>query len=593
MAEQELEDLKGRVRQIEEVLTYLVDHVDSIDRKTAPAPTKPAGESPIGSAQTDSSSADEQTSHAYSSSPSQQMHRPPRPQPQTRPMPSSRAASSAQVLGFVAAICFVFAGAYIVKLALDLNWLTPLRQVALGTVFGLTLIGAGFGLRLKDRQFASLLPAAGVLVLMSALLGAHSIYKLLDTPVAVFGSLGLSAVTIWLYRRFEATAYLFLAPLGAYFVPSIALAVADANADFTAAYLMAVSLAYGTLSVWSGSRALTLIGAYCAIGVSSAWNLHFNQPQLFLFLILGHFVVFVVAILMQTWELGRPLTRNEAVSYFPVVLFFYAIEYSLLRDLIPGWVDWIAIAFAIGLNGLYFAGRELVSKSSALASRDVIHGLSLIILFHALYLNLLPDEGRPALMLALLAVIAFLPNFSIATPMKREDLALTVRIGAFMAFAILLVGLLSVFFNLLKAQDPLWVGYGLTAAALLFAMHVRERSDLVPGYQLNALILGTAHLQAVAAFYNVTQNIGSLAVSAAWCLYACAVLFVGFMRRDRLFAQSSIAVLVIAAGKALLYDTSAASPGVRILCLILTGAVLYGAGFLFRKIERWDTKTAG
>lgn len=30
-----------------------------------------------------------------------------------------------------------------------------------------------------------------------------------------------------------------------------------------------------------------------------------------------------------------------------------------------------------------------------------------------------------------------------------------------------------------------------------------------------------------------------------------------------------------------------AAPAARILCLALTGAVLYGAGFLLRKIDRW------
>lgn len=55
-------------------------------------------------------------------------------------------------------------------------------------------------------------------------------------------------------------------------------------------------------------------------------------------------------------------------------------------------------------------------------------------------------------------------------------------------------------------------------------------------------------------------------------------------------ARSALIVLSFAAGKVLLYDASSTPTVVRILCLLMTGVVLYGSGFLIRKIAGWKTR---
>ena len=56
--------------------------------------------------------------------------------------------------------------------------------------------------------------------------------------------------------------------------------------------------------------------------------------------------------------------------------------------------------------------------------------------------------------------------------------------------------------------------------------------------------------------------------------------------------KSAMLVLGFAAGKALLYDAASAPTTIRILCLLLTGAALYGSGFLIRKISGWKNEKA-
>ena len=75
------------------------------------------------------------------------------------PAPAPRAARPADgtslatsILGWGGALALVLAASYLVRLAIDAGWLTPMRQVALAGMAGLGLIGAGFWLRRADRR---------------------------------------------------------------------------------------------------------------------------------------------------------------------------------------------------------------------------------------------------------------------------------------------------------------------------------------------------------------------------------------------------------------------------------------------------------
>src|SRR5215471_10324023 len=66
----------------------------------------------------------------------------------------SRPALATSILGWGGALALVLAAAYLIRLAIDTGWLTPLRQVGLAAIAGLALIGAGFALRATSRAYA-------------------------------------------------------------------------------------------------------------------------------------------------------------------------------------------------------------------------------------------------------------------------------------------------------------------------------------------------------------------------------------------------------------------------------------------------------
>src|SRR5690242_19987648 len=50
-------------------------------------------------------------------------------------------------LGWGGAVALVLAAAYLIRLAVENGWLTPVRQVAFAAISGLVMIGTGFYLR--------------------------------------------------------------------------------------------------------------------------------------------------------------------------------------------------------------------------------------------------------------------------------------------------------------------------------------------------------------------------------------------------------------------------------------------------------------
>lgn len=102
------------------------------------------------------------------------------------------------------------------------------------------------------------------------------------------------------------------------------------------------------------------------------------------------------------------------------------------------------------------------------------------------------------------------------------------------------------------------------------------------------LFLSLLHVISILSLYRLAFDYGSLAVTCAWGVYSIVILAFSYLKKHAIVAKSSLIVLMVTSLKALLYDASQASSGTRIASLMLTGVVLYGAGYLFQKISKWS-----
>lgn len=499
-------------------------------------------------------------------------------------------------LGIVSSLCFLLAAGFIVKLAVDTGWLTPPRQIVLAMLLGLSLIVAGFSIRKLERAYTSFLPGVGIAILYLSILAAHSFHHLIAMTPALGFVVIVSVLCIAIYMQIRHDFYLLIAALGSYLSPLIlahpapaalpATTAILAQDSFSAYYFAACSIAFAIVSVWLESRFLAMTAATLAMILTAVTGLSLQDDVAVVAALAFQFLAFVSATAVHTIRTRKPLTDKEAWAFFPALLLFYSSEYTFIERIAPVAAPWISIGFAAILLGIYFAAaREL--KDVPLGARDVCYAFVSVVLFHSLYLEILTDAIRPWLFVIVASAVAFVPK-----PMPSQSSGLRVPMMA-VAFALgcEYLKMLSHLQADSSAYAELnWQVVGFVSVASLFAIYVRRGPEIVQHRApLAQGVLGAAHLLAIFAFYRLCEPLGSLIVSAAWLAYALAVVGVGFQRKDALLAKSALMVLALASAKALLYDAAGAATGLRIVCLLLTGVVLYVCGLILRKIAEWPS----
>src|SRR5574341_23980 len=123
--------------------------------------------------------------------------------PPPKPEAEGRPSLVTSILGWGGAVALVLAAAYLIRLAVESGWLTPVRQVALAAIAGLAMIAAGFVLRNVNRQYAGLLPAGGVAILFLSIYGAHLFYGFVEAAPATVAVIVVCLLSLWLCRVFE------------------------------------------------------------------------------------------------------------------------------------------------------------------------------------------------------------------------------------------------------------------------------------------------------------------------------------------------------------------------------------------------------
>lgn len=489
---------------------------------------------------------------------------------------SSREEKPGNWLGIIAVICFILAAGFIIKLSIESGWLTPERQVCLAILFGLSLVGTGFALLKSDHEYASLLPASGVIVLYITAFAAYQYYSLVSFEIAIAMVSFVSGLCIWLYTQIRHGIYPVTAAVGAYISPVI-LGL-NTTAVFSIYYFLLCSFAFATISIWLQSRTLTMVSAYLAILMTSFIGFDLQQDEFIASMLALHFIILSTGTYLYTTSNRQPLTVAESYSYLPVLLVFYAMEYYFIERISPNLAPWISLGFAGLLIGFYLSAKKYFPDN--LASKSLILSFTTIVCFHSIYLELLPPGIHPWLFVFIMLGGAF---FCTNVHMKKYGRAFSVPVIA--VLAIMAIEYINMAGHLLEEDNLSWLAVSFASIMSIWYAFLVTVGTAPKTY--GHALLGSAHILAVLGFYRLTNDYNSLAVSASWLLYAVSVIAFAFIRKDGIMAKSALFVLGLAAGKALLYDAASAPTIIRILCLLLTGAVLYGCGFIMRRISNW------
>jgi uncharacterized membrane protein len=475
--------------------------------------------------------------------------RPPRPAP---------AATATNFLGWAGAIALVLAATYLIRLAIDTGWLTPTIQVGCAGLFGLALIGAGLMMRDTDRRYAGLLPGAGIVVLFLTIYGSHLSYHLIDARAAGAAVVVVCLASLWLGELFESDLYALFAVVGSYSAPFL---LAEFQGSFTdlAIYYSAWSVTFSVFSVFGGQRAIYLIALYAALigfdvfarGGAVAWGtvVSFQAVQ---------FVIFGVAAMTFSIRHKSPMDTSVAALHLPPLVLFYALQYYVLKQHVPGAAPWIAVASLVALLLLVVMTR-IISKRPSPGGEFLAWAYATLVLFHAGYIESVPAQWAPWVAAVVAPLVAWVS-------IRRPDASSTMWPLWAAAGFVFIANLLRIFFT----PGPPVLGF--VYALLLYAGYALTRRKP---------LLYVGHLTTMVASLHLLHD--HFLQSVAWGLLALGCLGLSLARRDRDLGQSSLFVFGATAVKVLLYDLSGAPPIARIIGLIVLGVTFYVGGMLYQR----------
>lgn len=473
---------------------------------------------------------------------------------------SDSPATAGSWLTSIAIICFIGAAAVLIRLAMETGWLTPERQMGLAALIGLGLAGAGLAFGNTQNPHVNLLPGAGINILFLTSFAAHRLYGLIPGEIAVAITSVFSGICLWLYTELEQDLYAVTAAFGAFVIPIVF--EFGVQSETALAYYVLCSLAFAAISIWMKSRVLTLISSYLAIIATSYIGILSDSQMspvssLTTATALGiHFIIFTSAAYLSTMRTGVPLTEREGLSFLPVLLVFYGMEFYFIDQMKPGLGSIAAISGSVVLTALYFVAKRTM-RDQSLGSLTVILIFITLTLVHAVHIEMLPSSIRPWALPIGLLLIAFRKQLPVSVRFEGP-----MRIPIIGLLAILTMEFLGLTFHMIteflaknRGEIALfhWSKQAtLTIATLAGIMILSPGSDRRWRY----VLVGSFHMLAAIFLARFTPL---NAVWMSWATYAAATMAYGYVRKDKLIQRSAWFLAFLAIGKLLLIDAPAFS----------------------------------
>lgn len=496
----------------------------------------------------------------------------------TRQATTSSDLSVTQVMGWTGVTLLVLAAAYLIRLIYDIGWLTPNRQLALAVLVGLALVIAGLKLRGADNNYASLLPAGGVVVFFLSIYGAHLYYHLVGPGLATAAVICNCLLAMWLGRFFASEIFGLFAVVGSYSAPLLLPTLSKSVVEL-AIYFSAWSLVFSWYSVAIGNRRPYLLAGYMALLTFQHQFQSMEGSVWFAEVVfqLLQFVVFLFAALVFSVSHKRTMTQSEAMAHLPLLLLFYALQFGLLHQHVPAAAPWVAISSAAVLMLGHWVAKRMLNISLG-ASSLLVGGYCALVLFHAVYLELVPEPWAPWIILLALPLMAF-----IGAKAEVESQLLS-------PFQWVLAALF--FFNFARVaiyQSSDVVGSPIAVSFLyaieLYAAYFLGRSVFALRQWLG-IALYAAHVGMMGAILRTVDS--ALAVSVIWAVLAIGSLMLAFRTNDQALGKSSLLVFAASLVKVILFDLAGAAPLVHIGSLVVVGASLYAGGLLYKRVQALD-----
>ena len=499
--------------------------------------------------------------------------------------------SARKVLGGVAVARLVLSMVVMVRLAIKSGWLTPDKQLGLMAVGAFILIGASFKIRKMDIPLKNYFSVAAIGIAMlygTIYLGYWEYQYLTQNMVIVSGSItALLSIFLIYYNRHEL--YTHLAVAGTCLVP-YAMHQFEYSLNYSGMYFAVVAILLSIMAVVIKDRNLHRLACYAGCGVfallgsmsveyTAAYKEQHTSIALFLAL---QFLFLAIGLVVHSLYHKALLSKKDALSYLPILLFFYGTFYAFMSFVAPFATPAIAVAIAALVLTLYFIAKR---KLGELESGVMVFSFASVILFHAVYFELMPSKFAPWILIAVLFAVPFLlrkPEFD------KHRKQFFVQVGFAILFA-LEYGR-TIYMNFAESTSYWFIVSVAFSIALIAGRNimtsVNKNPNLAPVYATISL----AAIMYMSGVFSLYEDFGELHASLLGVggllilATSCVVL------RYKATLQVFLVTTMLWLGKIIIIDVPAFGMkfvGGAVIAYAITGYIGY---LLFRRSTNWRVK---
>ncbi|MDP9938579.1 DUF2339 domain-containing protein [Ectopseudomonas alcaliphila] len=418
----------------------------------------------------------------------------------------------------------------------------------------LALLGLGWWLRRRNRNYALVLQGTGIAVLYLTVFAAMRLHPLLDPGLALGLLVAVTLFSAILAVQQNALGLAAAAALGGFAAP-ILTSTGSGNHVALFSYFALLNAGIFAIAWFKAWRLLNLIGFVGTFGIGLAWGLRSytadllwsTEPFLILFFLMyvGIGLLFARRTLRDATD--APEARDEllrwslrrgdyvdATTLFGPPLIGFGLQVALVRH-----IEFAAAFSALGLGLFYLLlARVLKARAGDRALLLVETCLALGVVFASLAIPLGLDARWTAAAWAVEGAGIYWLGLRQRRPLARA-FALLLQVGAALAF----VSGLDVGHESLLDGSPL--GALMLGAALLFSYwQLRSMPEAANAWENRLLpwlgIAGLAFLYLIAPLLFEAPS-----TAIAWALAGLATLFVGLRIAAPSFVYSAFAVQLL------------------------------------------------
>jgi uncharacterized membrane protein len=604
--EEQVDELRFRVRRLEETLLNSGILQQRAETRPTAAPPEPTPSQPLAVMEQASPQPDPFAGNPYSPAP-------PSSAGFITPTDSRSLESriGSQWFNRVGILAVLIGMAWFLELAIDNHWIGPLGRVIIGLIAGAGLIA--WSERFRNKGYAAFsysLKAIGSGTLYLSLWAAFSLYHLVPSGAAFAAMIAVTAFNGYMAWVQDAELLALYAIVGGLSTPML-ISTGENHEIALFSYLLMLDIAVlllVALRPWSRLLFGAFVGTVLFV---TAWWFEFysdSQSLRTAFFVACFFLIFAFAP-----RLVRARSSEDehfsgwdslALVLLPIAnaaLGFIAF-YGLLDRPGTDWAQpWLAVAFAAFyllmlrlpaagrlkaspalLSGLHLAAAvvfltiaiPLKAHGRWLTIGWLVEGAALLWVASRVRGQLLRVLAVLCLVLGLVALVTVNPDAS-TTPIFNERFGTYFVAIAVFVFAVWLARKTGT--ETETEQEPNW-----KSLAVLAALAVNALILLAVGLEIHSY-WWSLRWRSDMNVYSDYRMYAQFTYSAWFMVFGAILLAAGVWRRSAFLRWQSLLLLAVSIGKVFLVDTSELSQGYRIISFLGLGALLLGVSFIYQR----------